>query len=144
METTNHPTIQTFHIEGVQHISPEIAFALLEKNEAILIDVREPDETKRDEIPLENVFYHPMSVILERLNHIAKNQNIILFCNEGVRSTKVANLMNRAGYPSVANLDGGLTAWSSRDLPYRRKLGYRPSTSGCGGGCSCNNSGCNC
>ncbi len=139
METTPYPTIQTFHIEGVKHITPEKAFALLEEQKAILIDVREADETKRDEIPMENVFYHPMSVILDRMNYIPKNQNIILICNEGVRSTKIANLLNRAGYPSIANLDGGIVSWIQANLPYRKKLGYRP-TGGCG--CGCKSSDC--
>jgi rhodanese-related sulfurtransferase len=130
MTTTNQPTLQDFHIEGVKHISPADAMAALSKGEAVLIDVREPNEVALESVPLDNVVYHPMSVIMERLPYISKDQHIILACPGGVRSTKVANLLNMQGYANVANLDGGFTAWKANGLPWESKLLF-------GGGCSC-------
>jgi rhodanese-related sulfurtransferase len=99
----------------------------------VLIDVREIHEVKKDSIPLDNVLYHPMSVIMDRLPFIAKDQQIILGCTKGVRSSKVANLLNLEGYPEVANLDGGFQTWKAKGLPSETHLSFIPA-----GGCGCN------
>ena len=117
MHTSDKPTLQEFHIEGVKHITPENAAKALEENATILIDVREDYETGLEWIPLERVAYHPMSVILDRLPSISKEQNIIVVCRAGVRSSKVVNLLNMQGYPNAANLDGGIEAWKDKGLP---------------------------
>jgi sulfur-carrier protein adenylyltransferase/sulfurtransferase len=132
MQTTNKPLLQEFHIEGVKHIDPQEAFEALKNNNVILIDVREENEVKLEYVPLDNVLNHPMSVIMERLPYIAKDQNIILACPGGVRSSKVANLLNLQGYPSVANLDGGFTMWKAKGLPFESN-----SRAGSGCGCGC-------
>ncbi|MBP6871459.1 MAG: rhodanese-like domain-containing protein [Bacteroidales bacterium] len=130
MVTYNKPIFQDFNIEQVMHISPSEANDVLKNNEAILIDVREQDEILTENIPLENVLYHPMSVILDRLAYIAKDQHIILGCPAGIRSTKVANLMILNGYPHVANLDGGFNEWKQQGFPYEANMSL-------GIGCGC-------
>ncbi len=132
MNINDKPQHQEFEIEGVKHISPSDALEAIRKGEAVLIDVREEDEVKLEYIPLDNVLNHPMSVILERLPYIAKDQQIILGCPGGVRSSKVANLLNLQGYPHVANLDGGFTLWKTKGFPMKSNAS---SASGCGCGC---------
>ena len=117
MHICDKPALQVFHIEGVKHITPENAAQALDDHDTILLDVREDGETGVEWIPLERVVYHPLSVILERQPYISKEQNIIVVCRAGVRSSKVANLLNKQGYPNVANLDGGLQAWKDKNLP---------------------------
>lgn len=140
MNSLDKPTLQDFHIEGVKHITPENAYNEISKNRAVLIDVREIHEVKIETIPLDNVLYHPMSLIMERLPFIAKDQQIILGCTKGVRSSKVANLMNLQGYPNVANLDGGFQTWKARGMPYETHLSFAPA-GGCGCGCNSASSG---
>lgn len=143
MITTNKPLLQDFHIEGVKHIDPQEAFEALKNNNAILIDVRDENEVKLEYVPIDNVLNHPMSLIMDRLPCIAKDQNIILACPGGVRSSKVANLLDLQGYPSVANLDGGLTMWKARGLPSESDLsvglscgcGYSPASDNEQNGC---------
>ncbi len=135
MKKTDKPIFQDFHIEGVEHIAPQHAYELITKNEAVLIDVREMDEVKAEGIDMEGVLYHPMSAILDRLKYISKNQKIILACPGGVRSSKVANLLNRFDYPDVANLDGGMMQWKVQGLPYKV---YLKISAGAGCGCGCN------
>jgi rhodanese-related sulfurtransferase len=132
MKTNEKPQLQDFHIEGVKHIIPEMAFEAIKNNQALLIDVREESEVKLEYIPLDNVLNHPMSVIMERLPYIAKDQNIILGCPGGVRSSKVANLLNLQGYTNVANLDGGFSMWKAKGFPLESNL-----SSGIGCGCAC-------
>jgi rhodanese-related sulfurtransferase len=117
MQTTEQPTLQTFHIEGVRHITPDNALEAVESVDAVLIDVRELSEVRLEKIPMDRLINHPMSVIMDRLPYISKAQNIILICQGGIRSVKVANLLNRQGYPNVANLEGGITMWKVQGLP---------------------------
>ncbi len=135
MQTTETPTLQEFHIEGVKHIKPQDAYELIKNNQAFIIDVRENDEIAAEGIEMENVLSHPMSVILDRIPFISKDQQIILACPGGVRSAKVANLLNRFDFPEVANLDGGLTQWKLQGLPYKVHSNLTISA-GCGCGCS--------
>jgi rhodanese-related sulfurtransferase len=138
MKTVETPIFQDFHIEGVKHIAPKDAYELIQTKQAVMIDVREMDEVKAEGVDMEGVLYHPMSAILDRLSYISKNQKIILACPGGVRSSKVANLLNRFDYPEVANLDGGLMQWKVQGLPYKVHLKINTGA-GCGCGCGTEN-----
>lgn len=130
MKTTDKPLLQDFQIEGVKHINPTDALEALTNGEAVLLDVREINEVKLESVPLDRVLNHPMSVIMDRLSYIAKNQNIIVACPVGVRSAQVANMLQQHAYPNVANLDVGLRNWKAKGLPFESNLSA--------GGCGCN------
>lgn len=132
MKITEVPTLQNFHVEGVKHIIPTDALEAIENGEAVMIDVRELNEVKLEKIPFDRVLNHPMSVIMDRLPYITKDQNIIVVCHGGVRSVKVANLLNMQGYPNVANLEGGIMMWRAKGLPIESNI------SDGGYGCGCN------
>lgn len=117
MKTTDKPTSQEFHIPGVRHITPGNVCSAVQKGEAIILDVRENDEFKTENIPFDNVIHDPMSVILDRLAHIPRDKYIITACPGDVRSTKVANLLMEQGYPNIVSLDGGLASWKVYGLP---------------------------
>jgi rhodanese-related sulfurtransferase len=134
MITTRTPFFQEFHIEGVPHISPQNALAELQNGTAIMIDVREVPEIKLESIALSNVFYYPMSGIVELLQNIPGDKPIIVICNAGVRSSKVVNLLNRKGFLQSANLDGGIIEWKAQGLPVEAD---NSSACDCGCGCSC-------
>lgn len=130
MKTTEKPTLQDFHVEGVKHINPSDALEAITKGEAVMLDVRELNEVKLESVPLDRVLNHPMSVIMDRLPYIAKDQNIIVACPGGVRSVKVANLLMMHGYPNIASLDGGFMMWKAKGLPFDSNISL--------GGCGCN------
>ena len=130
MKTTEKPILQDFHIEGVRHINPMDALEAIKNGEAVMLDVRELNEVKLESVPLDRVLNHPMSVIIDRLSYIAKDQNIIVACPGGVRSVKVANLLIQQGYPNVASLDGGFMMWKAKGLPFESKISSV--------GCRCN------
>jgi predicted sulfurtransferase len=94
MKTTEKPTIQGFHIDGVRHVTPNDALDAIEKGEAVMIDVREFKEVALESIPLDHVLNHPMSMIMDRLPYISKNQNIIIICQGGVRSVKITDIIH--------------------------------------------------
>jgi rhodanese-related sulfurtransferase len=131
MNITDKPEYQKFHLEGVMHIAPEETYYAVKNNRAILLDIREEYEWN-EKIDLTEILYHPMSLIMDRLKHITDDKTIVVVCTKGERSTKITNLLNRQGFKSVANLDGGINEWKKQNLPMESA-----GNSGCGCGCSC-------
>jgi rhodanese-related sulfurtransferase len=134
MNVTATPQFQNFHIDGIFHISPPEAFEAMKQNHVYAIDVREPEETLALRMEADNVLYHPMSKITERIKFIPRDSFLILVCSTGERSSKVANLFQRQGFKDVANLDGGIVNWRTHGLPVLKS--NRSMSAGCGCGCS--------
>jgi len=78
-----------------------------------VVDVREPWELDVARIP--DVLHIPMAQIPSRLGELDPHQEIVVMCRSGGRSTKVAQFLDSKGFSSVANLTGGILAWS-RDV----------------------------
>jgi molybdopterin/thiamine biosynthesis adenylyltransferase/rhodanese-related sulfurtransferase len=75
-----------------------------------LIDVREPHEVKISSLPGEELF--PLGQLATRLNELDCNQEIVLFCKTGWRSSRALELLISAGFSKVRNLRGGINAWA--------------------------------
>lgn len=81
----------------------------------VLLDVREAYE--RDLARIEPSVHIPMQEVPERLTEIPKDKDVIIYCHSGVRSMMVAGFLASLGWESVANLSGGIDAWSLRVDP---------------------------
>lgn len=79
----------------------------------LVIDVREPWELDVARIP--EVLHIPMSEIPARLGELDRGRETVVMCRSGGRSMQVAQFLARNGFQSVANLTGGILAWS-RDV----------------------------
>lgn len=111
------PQFQEFHIAGVHHITPQNALTELQNDSAIMIDVREESEYKLEYIPIENVFYCPISEIVAQFKNIPTGKPVIVICNAGIRSMKVVNWLNMNRIVDSVNLDGGIIKWKALGLP---------------------------
>lgn len=97
----------------IKHIAPAEAFAMLSHG-AILVDIREKDEWRREHIPLAS--HHALSAI-ER--HPPKAAGVVIFhCRSGNRTTANAQRL-AAAVPGakVHVLEGGIEAWRDAGLP---------------------------
>lgn len=97
----------------IKHIAPAEAFAMLSHG-AILVDIRETDEWRREHIPLAS--HHALSTI-ER--HPPKATDAVIFhCRSGNRTTVNAHRL-AATVPGakVYVLEGGIEAWRDAGLP---------------------------
>ena len=117
MEVTNKPVLQSFHLSGVDHISPEETWKVLQNNEAILVDVREDHEIAIESIQHDATLYQPMSSIMQHIHELPKDKLLVIVCKEGVRRSKIVNLLQRQGFENVLNLDGGMFASKKQKLP---------------------------
>jgi rhodanese-related sulfurtransferase len=79
-----------------------------------LLDVREDWEIGVAPVPTE-VVHIPMGEISDRVKELDPNQDTVVICRSGGRSAQVAHYLDSRGFKSVANLTGGILAWS-RDL----------------------------
>jgi rhodanese-related sulfurtransferase len=79
----------------------------------LVVDVRESWELDVARIP--DVLHIPMNEIPARLGELDASGEIVVMCRSGGRSMQVAQFLVRNGFPSVANLTGGILAWS-RDV----------------------------
>ncbi|HXW66415.1 MAG TPA: rhodanese-like domain-containing protein [Thermoplasmata archaeon] len=78
--------------------------------ELVLLDVREPYE--RDLAAIEPSLHIPMREVPERLDEIPRDRAIVVYCHGGARSAMIAGFLESRGYANVANLAGGIDAWS--------------------------------
>ncbi len=92
---------------------------LLDKGNAVLIDVREPMELKSDGY-IQNSINVPAYRISEFWNDRvkAKKDDIILtYCLSGYRSNVASEELTEMGYANVYSLKGGISSWKSSKLP---------------------------
>ncbi len=77
-------------------------WALLDVREAWEIDIARIDQTTDI----------PMAEIPARVAELDSRQAIAVLCHSGGRSAQVANFLAQAGFDRVANIVGGIDAWS--------------------------------
>jgi rhodanese-related sulfurtransferase len=80
----------------------------------LVLDVREPWELQTARIAPEefDVVAIPMNEIPVRLDELPQDRPIAVLCHHGVRSQRVALFLAHQGYTDVANIAGGIEAWS--------------------------------
>jgi rhodanese-related sulfurtransferase len=77
----------------------------------LVIDVREDWEVQLASIP--DVVHLPMSQLPARLSELSRDTETIVMCHAGGRSLRVAHFLAGQGFTNVANLTGGISAWSA-------------------------------
>ncbi len=77
-----------------------------------LIDVRTPEEFAEGHIELaQNINYNAPD-FEQRISQMEKNTEVLLYCLSGGRSASAAEDLEKLGFKTIYNLDGGLTAWN--------------------------------
>jgi rhodanese-related sulfurtransferase len=88
----------------------------MNKQGALLLDVREPDEYSALHAPDAKLI--PLGQLNTRLQEIAayKDKPIVVMCRSGRRSAQAVSLLKEAGYSQVSNIKGGILSWESEGL----------------------------
>jgi rhodanese-related sulfurtransferase len=80
------------------------------RDQPALLDVREPWEHElcliAGSVPL------PMSQVVDRAGELDPAREWVVICHHGMRSMQVGMYLERHGFPSVFNLQGGIDAWA--------------------------------
>ena len=91
--------------------------AAMQKQGAMLLDVREQDEYAAVHAPGSTLI--PLGQLPSRLAEIQqyKNKPVAVVCRSGRRSAQGIELLRKAGFTQAFNVDGGMNAWESAGLP---------------------------
>ncbi|MDD1643713.1 MAG: rhodanese [Methylococcaceae bacterium] len=88
----------------------ELKNKIQQEETLFLLDVREPHEFQYAHIA--NSVLIPLNQIPNRLGELDPQQEIVVICHHGMRSQQAANYLVQSGYKKIANLTGGIDAWS--------------------------------
>ena len=97
------------------HRAATQAAASTPASEVYLLDVREPYEYQIANIGGKLI---PLNDVPQRLAEVDRDREVVVHCKSGGRSQAAAEFLQQAGYPRVANLTGGILAWSRPDRPH--------------------------
>lgn len=102
----------------IAQIRPIELAAWLEENRgdkpAVVLDVREPIEWRAASVKPAGftLLTVPMAGVPARLHELDRETAIACLCHHGGRSMQVAQFLHSRGFAAVANIAGGINAWS--------------------------------
>lgn len=101
-------------------VNPGEATLLINREDAIVVDVREADEFAAGHLPdARNI---PGSKLAERISEIDKYKDkpVIVCCATGMRSNKACAELKKNGFSRINNLAGGVDAWVGAGYPIKK------------------------
>jgi glyoxylase-like metal-dependent hydrolase (beta-lactamase superfamily II)/rhodanese-related sulfurtransferase len=104
--------------EDVATVRPEVAPGWLAEHQALVLDVREPNEYAEGHLP--GAISIPQADLAIRLEDIPKQQDVLVVCRSGTRSLASARFLRGLGYQQVSNLENGTTGWIAAGHPVDR------------------------
>ncbi|MBI2767917.1 MAG: rhodanese-like domain-containing protein [Chloroflexi bacterium] len=107
-------------MEPFTRITVQEAKEKLDKGEAVMVDVREPDEYV--EVHAKDVRLVPVNTVINEVRQIreyAGDKEVMFICKSGQRSALAAEFATAAGMTDkeLYNVEGGTTAWVAAGLP---------------------------
>lgn len=81
---------------------------------AVMLDVREPWELQTASVRPDGfeLVAIPMGQLTARLGELDPERPLACLCHHGTRSLRVAAFLAQNGFARVANVSGGIDAWS--------------------------------
>lgn len=113
------PLIQR-RLSPVREIGALAATQLINRSDALILDVRETQEYEGGRVP--NALHIPLSQLANRGQELAKftSRPLIAYCERGNRSRTAVSTLAKLGFTEVFTLHGGLRAWTEAGLPLEK------------------------
>lgn len=107
--------------KGYKDLTPMQAVQLMNRENVVLLDVRENSELQQGRIAGSR--HIPLGNVPKRITELEKDKDkhIIAVCRVGNRSGIACRQLVKNGFEHVYNLKGGMTAWLSENLPVSKK-----------------------
>jgi rhodanese-related sulfurtransferase len=100
----------------IEQVRPSRLASWLEAHgaDAIVLDVREHAELNAASVKPEGfeLVHIPMNEIPGRLGQLDPGRAVAVLCHHGARSMRVAMFLQAQGFETLANIAGGIDAWS--------------------------------
>ncbi len=113
------PTIAKLFSRG-REVGVAEAVQLINRKDAVIVDVREPNEFKTGHIPhARNI---PVDQIKERVKELEKlkTKPLLLVCQTGSRSAQACGGLLKDGFAQAVALSGGMAAWQQAGMPVEK------------------------
>lgn len=93
--------------------------AVRSHGQPVVLDVREPYELDMASVTANgfDLITIPMGVLPPRLHELDPKRPVACLCHHGGRSMQVAAFLQARGFDHVANIAGGINAWSAEVDP---------------------------
>lgn len=93
--------------------TPEELKEIINRDDLVLLDVREPWEYEEGNLTDNNIPVHDMPARMEELEQW-KDKEVVCYCNTGQSSMMAVNVLEQAGFERVGHLQGGIEAWNEK------------------------------
>ena len=105
---------------GHNSVSANQATQLINREDAQILDVREPDEYVTGHLPESRNI--PLGRLDERAGELdkLKDSPLILVCQNGARSSGACKQLEKLGFTKAKNLEGGINAWRIAGFPLKK------------------------
>ncbi len=102
---------------GGSSLAPHAVTLLINREDAVVIDVREENEYVQGHIL--NALHIPLSSLKDKLKSLERyrEQPLVVVCLSGARSTTASHTLRNNGFTKVYNLSGGMMAWQNAGMP---------------------------
>jgi len=112
-------------IRGIKDVSCAEALQMINRKNALVLDIREESEYKTGHIlKAKNI---PIADIKERVGELERyrSQPIVVMCRAGTRSPMACTTLTKLGFTEVYNLSGGMMAWKKSTMPVNAMPGKK-------------------
>ena len=102
-------------------LTPAAAVQLMNSEDVVVLDVREPSETAGGKIA--KAIQIPVSGLAKRIDELLKHKDksMLVYCKTGTRSGLACKELDKHGFGKLYNLNGGVMAWQEAHLPLSKK-----------------------
>ncbi|WP_413700283.1 rhodanese-like domain-containing protein [Psychromonas sp. KJ10-10] len=109
-------------ISGVKNITTQEATMLINKQDAIVVDVRSKEDFQNGHIVnAKNITLSQIEKGSFSAIESHKQTPIIVVCDTGARSASATSKLVKAEFTQVTNLFSGMSGWKSANLPTTKK-----------------------
>jgi rhodanese-related sulfurtransferase len=110
-------TVTMITHKGFSSVNPQAAQEMLKNSGTTLLDVRTPEEFRAGH--LKGATLIPVAELAERIGELGseKERQILVYCRGGNRSLAASRILKQNGFTRIANLQGGIMAWTGAGYP---------------------------
>ena len=107
-------------IQGGSEVGTLEAVQLINRRDALVLDVRDGSEFAAGHIP--NAKHIPLARLEQSMRELEKfkTRPIMVYCHNGTMSAKACALLRKKGFNEMFRLKGGIVSWEQAGLPVEK------------------------
>lgn len=101
------------HFSGAKSVEPFKVVNLINRESAIILDIRSPELFKKEHI------INAINTKPDEADQLQKykQKDVVIVCESGIHSKSFAATLKKSGFEKISILRGGLQAWKQAELP---------------------------